>query len=483
MKKITKRDVEYMVFESYTNKLFEEIDKNPEEEKKYEQIKQLSLVAEKIEGQVNNSLTHLNAFMSLGMKVRDSFEFKRAVAEISRIQTLIAYYQKVIVKCHEVAENDPSMQTEFASDQGNTDMKTQLEKKSNKVDEGDEGEEGSGVKGHETKNNIEIKKLKDEMMKVSKEIDNIVLQGGQVTLADPLSIKYARLKGKINVLKRGQNKSLKEGKELSIPEKHQLKIAYDTLKMNPAMARVMGGPSREEAIAIIKKLTGKDVKESKSIQKKEELLGNYKKTIEQYKKWKIESAEDAKKDPTIKFHPEYWDKLIKNAIPKVGDIRTSQVGAPGVGTVSEKVTRVDSNGNFYGYTVSNNSRILDPSEVIEFKTLFGFILKDETKDLSKNVEILALNEVEAIKEATSLYPFYEILKVVELNEGWAGAHLPKNVDKKKLIELLKTNGLKQAKDSLGPYNGDFWLEEDMIWYNDQNETKINRILELFNKKK
>lgn len=46
-------------------------------------------------------------------------------------------------------------------------------------------------------------------------------------------------------------------KELSIPEKHQLKIAKDTLKMPDAMARVMGGPTKEEAREIIKRLEGK----------------------------------------------------------------------------------------------------------------------------------------------------------------------------------------------------------------------------------
>ena len=51
-------------------------------------------------------------------------------------------------------------------------------------------------------------------------------------------------------------------RKLSVPEQHQLKIAYKTLKMNPAMIGVMGGMSREEAVEVIKKLTGKTVKES-----------------------------------------------------------------------------------------------------------------------------------------------------------------------------------------------------------------------------
>ncbi len=45
---------------------------------------------------------------------------------------------------------------------------------------------------------------------------------------------------------------------LSVPEKHQLQVARQTLKLNPAMVAVMGGPSVEEAKAIIKRLTGQD---------------------------------------------------------------------------------------------------------------------------------------------------------------------------------------------------------------------------------
>lgn len=50
-------------------------------------------------------------------------------------------------------------------------------------------------------------------------------------------------------------------RELSVPERHQLKIAYDTLKMPDAMVGVMGGPDKEESREIIKRLTGKTVKE------------------------------------------------------------------------------------------------------------------------------------------------------------------------------------------------------------------------------
>ena len=46
--------------------------------------------------------------------------------------------------------------------------------------------------------------------------------------------------------------------KLSPPEKHQLKIAKDTLKMSDAMARVMGGMTKEEAREVVKKLEGKE---------------------------------------------------------------------------------------------------------------------------------------------------------------------------------------------------------------------------------
>lgn len=54
---------------------------------------------------------------------------------------------------------------------------------------------------------------------------------------------------------------VKEARELSVPEKHQLKIAKQTLNMPDAMVGVMGGPDKKEAREIVKRLTGKVVKE------------------------------------------------------------------------------------------------------------------------------------------------------------------------------------------------------------------------------
>lgn len=51
------------------------------------------------------------------------------------------------------------------------------------------------------------------------------------------------------------------GRELSVPEQHQLRIARQTLRMNDVMARVMGGMTKDEAREVIKRLTGKAAKD------------------------------------------------------------------------------------------------------------------------------------------------------------------------------------------------------------------------------
>jgi hypothetical protein len=51
-------------------------------------------------------------------------------------------------------------------------------------------------------------------------------------------------------------------RNLSVPERHQLRIARDTLRMSDAGAAIMGGPDKAEARAIILRLTGKPAKES-----------------------------------------------------------------------------------------------------------------------------------------------------------------------------------------------------------------------------
>jgi len=48
--------------------------------------------------------------------------------------------------------------------------------------------------------------------------------------------------------------------ELTVFEKHQLKIAKQTLTFHDAAVAIMGGPTKEEARKIIKRLTEKKKK-------------------------------------------------------------------------------------------------------------------------------------------------------------------------------------------------------------------------------
>lgn len=46
--------------------------------------------------------------------------------------------------------------------------------------------------------------------------------------------------------------------KLTIPEQHQLRVALATIKMPRPMADILGGPSIEEAYAIIERLREKE---------------------------------------------------------------------------------------------------------------------------------------------------------------------------------------------------------------------------------
>ena len=48
--------------------------------------------------------------------------------------------------------------------------------------------------------------------------------------------------------------------ELSVPEKHQLRIALATLKMSDVGALIMGGPNKTQAAEIILRLTARRVR-------------------------------------------------------------------------------------------------------------------------------------------------------------------------------------------------------------------------------
>jgi hypothetical protein len=68
-------------------------------------------------------------------------------------------------------------------------------------------------------------------------------------------------KAKAELDKKKDDAPKPKDEELSVPDRHQLAIAKKTLQMSDAGARIMGGMTKEEARAIIKKLTGKDAKE------------------------------------------------------------------------------------------------------------------------------------------------------------------------------------------------------------------------------
>lgn len=64
-------------------------------------------------------------------------------------------------------------------------------------------------------------------------------------------------------IKRVEGKKMgKDNVKLTVPEKHQLKIAKATLNMSEIGARIMGGPNHEEAREIILRLTGKSAKDT-----------------------------------------------------------------------------------------------------------------------------------------------------------------------------------------------------------------------------
>jgi hypothetical protein len=48
---------------------------------------------------------------------------------------------------------------------------------------------------------------------------------------------------------------------MTVPEKHQLRIARKTLKLSDVGAMILGGMTKEEARTIILKLTGKPAME------------------------------------------------------------------------------------------------------------------------------------------------------------------------------------------------------------------------------
>jgi hypothetical protein len=56
----------------------------------------------------------------------------------------------------------------------------------------------------------------------------------------------------------GRRRANPKGRKLSVPEQHQLRVARQTLNMTDVGARIMGGPTKEEAREIIRRLTGRE---------------------------------------------------------------------------------------------------------------------------------------------------------------------------------------------------------------------------------
>jgi hypothetical protein len=54
---------------------------------------------------------------------------------------------------------------------------------------------------------------------------------------------------------------MKKKRELTVPERHQLRIAKQTINMPDAIAAIMGGPSKDDAEATIIELTGEEPKD------------------------------------------------------------------------------------------------------------------------------------------------------------------------------------------------------------------------------
>jgi hypothetical protein len=116
--KITEREIKQLAYEEYKKIILEAASKEDTsaDDMKYDKIQKLYDLGQKIKQQADNSFSHLEAFLSLGLKVRDTFEFKRAATEINRIQKLIADYSTVITRAHEIAEESTTQPQENESD-------------------------------------------------------------------------------------------------------------------------------------------------------------------------------------------------------------------------------------------------------------------------------------------------------------------------------------------------------------------------------
>ena len=61
---------------------------------------------------------------------------------------------------------------------------------------------------------------------------------------------------KMATKKKSKHNKRYSNRSLSVPERHQLRIAYDTLKLSDIGAQILGGMTKDEAREIIQKFTG-----------------------------------------------------------------------------------------------------------------------------------------------------------------------------------------------------------------------------------
>jgi hypothetical protein len=96
---------------------------------------------------------------------------------------------------------------------------------------------------------IGIKPITAKIVKVGKQI--------QLHIEKPTKELLYRLG-----LRKSKNPLIRAKRGLSVPDKHLLRIAQQTLRMPDAMVGVMGGPDKAESRRIIQRLTGRRPKEN-----------------------------------------------------------------------------------------------------------------------------------------------------------------------------------------------------------------------------
>jgi thermostable 8-oxoguanine DNA glycosylase len=106
----------------------------------------------------------------------------------------------------------------------------------------------------------------DENEKILSAYDKVIQNEASKNLvkcaAPDCDEKVAKSKKYCQFHQKMAKKIMGEAKKLSVPEKHQLKIAKKTLKMSDAGANIMGGMTKKEAIDFLKKIgyTDKQIK-------------------------------------------------------------------------------------------------------------------------------------------------------------------------------------------------------------------------------